>query len=338
VRLPFFCPLVFSCLLLSLSFASAAPAQPTSQDSVALGDALRQLADRFAATSSAHGGLFRVEFFAYAPVAAESSKEWQDFFRQQLESHHFTVTTDPAAPLLRVGVAETPTELVFSAAARVGDKDEVRLLTFPRAAFRPANLPVAPVRLEKQLLYQSTDPLLDASFWNGTSPGIVVLADHNGQLVALHVNPPSSIEQSIMLNAAGPLSSRNLQGELAERQDSASVLLPGKSCDFTWAAPTEATCRALKFTPRGPVVLTPSCGKGAWKLLADGADWTTPEPLQAVPASAMQSRSAVILSDFPGPIISLNGEQNLSPSALVVTRNLRTGIYEVYKVTLACGN
>jgi hypothetical protein len=337
VRLPFFRPFAFCCLLLSLSLAPAARAQSTAQDSVTLDDALRQLADRFASTSSAHGGLFRVEFFAFGPVAAESGKDWQDFFRQQLENHHFTVTADRGAPLLRVGVAETPTELVFFAATRVGEKDEVRLLTFLRASFRVSDLPVAPVRLEKQLIYQNTDPLLDAAFWNENSLSLLVLADHNDKLVALHVNPPDSVEQSVLLNGAGPLSSRDLQGELAWRQDSVSVLLPGKSCDFTWAASTDAKCHAVNFTPRPPVVLTPACG-GAWKLLADGADRTTPELLQAVPASAMRSRSGAIVSDFPGPIISINSEQNPSASALVVTRNLRTGIYEVYKVVLACGN
>lgn len=338
MRLPLLRPFVcFWCLLFSLSRAPAPCAQSNPQDSVTLDDALRQLADRFASTSSAHGGLFRVEFFAYAPVASESGKEWQDFFRRQLENHHFAVTSDPGAPLLRVGIAETPTELVFSAATRLGEKDEVRLLTFPRATFRAANLPVAPVRLEKQLVYQSTDPLLDASFWNDTSSDIVLLVDHNGQLAALHVNPPSSIEQSVLLTAAGPLSARDLEGELAWHQDSVSVVLPGKSCDFTWAASTEAQCHAVNFTARPAVVLTPGCG-GAWKLLADGADWTTPELLQAVPAHGAEGRSAAILSDFPGPVISINSEQNPSASALVVTRNLRTGIYEVYKVTLACGN
>lgn len=331
VRLPLFRPLVFWCFLLSLFLAPAARAQSTALD-----DALRQLADRFAATSSAHGGLFRVEFFAFAPVAAESGKEWQDFFRQQLESHHFAVTMDPGAPLLRVGVAETPTEFVFSAASHIGDKDEVRLLTFPRAGFRASDLPVAPVRLEKQLIYQSTDPLLDAAFWNATSLGLVALVDHNGQLAALHIDSPNSIQQAVSLNAAGPLLSRDLEGEIAWRQDTMTILVAGKSCDFTWAASPEPKCHAANVMPRPPVLLTDPCG-GTWKLLADGADWTNPEVLQVVPVSAIHRRS-VMLSDFPGPIISINGEANPSANALVVTRNLRTGNYEVYKVTLACGN
>ena len=247
------------------------------------------------------------------------------------------ITEDPAAPLLRIGVAETPTELVFSAAIRFGEKDEVRLLTFPRANFRATSLPVAPVRVEKQLIYQSTDPLLDATSWNTASPGIVVLADHNGQLAALHINPPNSIEQSISLSATGPLSTRDLEGELVWQQHAMNVLVGGKSCEFTWSNSPDPKCHTTKLAAHPAVVLTPPCG-GAWKLVADAADWTTPEFLQAVPDNSMQKGSAAILSEFPGPIMSINGEPNPSASALVVTRNLRTGIYEVYKVTLACDN
>lgn len=85
--------------------------------------------------------------------------------------------------------------------------------------------------------------------------------------------------------------------------------------------------------------LKPACGDGAWKLIADGADWFSPELLQVVPDSNTRKGSAALLSDFPGPILSVNvgGEQN-TDRALVVTRNLRTGNYEVYKITLACGN
>lgn len=315
-----------------------ARAQSTSRESLTLDDALGQLADRFASMSSVHGGFFRVEFFVYAPVASESGEEWQGFFRRQLESHHFTVTEDPVAPLLRIGVAETPTELVFSAATRIGERDEVRLLAFPRANFRAADLAVAPVRLEKQLVYQSADLLLDASFSSDrTVAEMIVLAEHNGQLTVVHIDPLGSAQQSTALNGVGSMLSRDPVGQLAWQGDLVTVFLPGKSCQFTWPVSVEPKCQAAKIAPRPPVVLTPSCG-GAWKLTADGADWTAPELLQAVPANSLQKGSAAILSDFPGPIVSINGEQNPSATALVVTRNLRTGIYELYKVTLACGN
>lgn len=337
VRLLLARPLVVA-LSLQLALFPLIPvslAQFTAPDSVSLDDALRQLAERICAVPNLRGP-YRLEFFQDSNFPADAAKDWQDSFRKELEARHLSLIDDPAANLLRVGVAETPTQLVLSASIRAGEKDEVRLVTFPRANFRAAGLPVAPVRLEKQLVYQTSDRLLDASsLWNG-STGFALLADRNGELTVLRVDSFGSVQQAVPLTAAGPLLSRDPRAELSFQSDAASVLLPGKTCQFTWAAAPDAKCHAAKSAWRGSTVLTPSCDAGGWKLLADGSDWTTPDLLQAVPDSSLQKGSAALLRDFPGPVLSINGMENPS-SALVITRNLRTGNYEVYKITLACG-
>jgi hypothetical protein len=322
----------------SLSVAIGLPAaQSPPPESISLDDGLHQLADRVAAIPNLHGPV-RLEFFHDANFENDSAKEWQDSFRQDLDSGHISVTEDPAATLLRVGVAETPTQLVLSAATRVADKDEVRLVTYPRATFRVASLPVAPVRLEKQLVYQSSDRILDvSSLGHGGPSGMVILTYRNGGLDVLRVDASGAVQQSASLTAAGTLLSRDPHAEISAQSDANSIVLPAKSCQFTWAASADATCYPAKVVWREPTVLTPSCGAGGWKLLADGSDWTTGDLLQVVPDSSTQKGSAAVGSDFPGPILSINGDQNPS-SALVVTRNLRTGNYEVYKITLACGN
>jgi hypothetical protein len=322
----------------SLSVATALPAaQSPPAESISLDDGLHQLADRIVAIPSFHGPV-RLEFFHDANFENASAKEWQDSFLQDLDHRHVSVTDDAAAAPLRIGVAETPTQLVLSAATRVGDKDEVRLVTFPRVAFRVASLPVAPVRLEKQLVYQSTDRILDASsLSNGPSGGMLVLSYRNGGLDVVRVDASGAVQQSASLAAAGPILSRDPRAEISVQPDANSVILAAKSCQFTWAAPDDAKCHPAKVVWREPTVLTPSCGAGGWKLLADGSDWTTGDLLQVVPDSSTQKGSAAVGSDFPGPILSINGDQNPS-SALVVTRSLRTGNYEVYKIILACGN
>ena len=85
------------------------------------------------------------------------------------------------------------------------------------------------------------------------------------------------------------------------------------------------------------MVLTPACGDGGWRLLSDGGDWSTPDLLQVVPDGIGRKGSTALLSDFPGPILSIAAGPS-SGSALVVTRNLPTGDYEIYKITLACGD
>jgi hypothetical protein len=337
VQSPWFRPLVccgslFVWLLLA-SHRSAA--QSISQGSVSLDDALLQLVERIALIPNLHGP-YRLEIFQnFAP---ESAKDTQESLRKQLEARHLIVVEDAATPVLHIGISQTPTQIILSASARVGERDEVRLLTFARANFRSSSLPVAPVRLEKQLVYQTPERLLDASsLWNGVPAGMALLVDRDGEMNVVRTDSAGVVQQTIVLAAAGADLSRDPRGELALQADAGSVLLPGKACQFAWAAPGDSKCHSSKSIPRAKTVLTPSCDPGGWKLEVDGSDWTTPDMLQAVPENAVQKGSAAILSDFPGPIVSINGEPNPS-SALVVTRNLRTGNYEVYKITLACGN
>lgn len=325
-------------LLLSLFFVFSAKLAHSGQpENISLDDAVRQLAERVAAIPNLHSPV-RLQFLQDANFAADTGNDWQESFRKEVEKHHLTLTEDPAATLLRVGLAETPTQLIFSASAHVAEKNEVRFLTFPRAAFRVANLPVAPIRIERQLIYQSSDRILDASsLWNGAEGGMALLAYHNAELSVLRLDTAGEVKQSVSLTAAGARLSRDPRGELTVRGSDAAILLASKRCEFAWTAPAEAKCHLAKATWRAPTVLTPSCEAGGWKLLADSSDWSTPDVLQVVPEGSSQQGSAALLSDFPGPILNINGEQNPA-SALVLTRNLRTGNYEVYKITLACGN
>jgi hypothetical protein len=322
--------------LLFLVF-SVLRAHPASSETLSLDDVVRQLVERVAAIPNLHSPL-HLEFIQDSVVLSDTGKDWQEAFRKEMERHHLILTDDQAAPLLRVGLAVTPTQLVLSAVARVAERNAVRIITLPRSSFQAASLPIVPIRIERQLVYQGPDRILDASsLWNGAEGGMALLAIHNAELSVLRLDASGGVKQFIALNAADAHPSRDPRAELTVRAADSVVLLPSKSCEFSWASPAEARCRAVKPTWRGSTVLTPPCDTGGWKLLADGSDWSTPGVLQVVPDGSQREGSAALLSDFPGPILSINGEQNPA-SALVVTRNLRTGNYEVYKITLACGS
>jgi len=332
-------PLLRNCsLLLSLFIAfSLEPGHSAPADSTSLDEAIHQLAERVAAIPNLRGPL-RPQFFQDASFAADTGKDWQDTFRKEIENHHLALTDDPAAPLLRIGLGETPTQLVLSASIRVSDKDEVCFFSLSRSAFRAANLPVAPIRIERQLVYQSPDRILDAStIWDGAEGGMALLDYRNADLSILRLDSSGQIAQVISLTVAGAQPSRDPRGELTVRASDGTVLLPTKGCDFTWVTSADAKCHAAKPAWRAPTVLSPSCNAGGWKLLTGTSDWSTPDVMQVVPDGPRREGSAALLSDFPGPILSINGEQDPA-SALVVTKNLRTGNYEVYKITLACGN
>jgi hypothetical protein len=328
-----FRPFRFFFALLFLCFVSLPPIMPA--DSNSLDDAARQLADRIAAIPNLHSP-FRLEFHADANLAADSS--WQDTLRQELEKHHLTITEEPSAPLLKLGAVETPTQLVLTASARTGDRDDVRIVAVTRAAFTAPALAVAPVRIARQLVYETSDRILDASaLGSAAEGGLAVLLYRSEDLVALRLDSSGAVKQTVSLAAASLHASRDPRGELTDKGATAEVLLPGKLCEFTWAAGAEPRCRAKKTEWRTATVLTSPCDSSDWKLEARGDDWSSADLLQIVPDAAARAGSAALFNEFPGPILSINGERDPG-SALIGARNLHTGNYEVYKITLVCGN
>jgi hypothetical protein len=318
---------------LFLVFSLALSAHPAD---TSLDDAVLQLAERVASIPNFRGPC-RLQFFQDPAFQTETGKDWQELFRKEMQNRRVAVTDDPAANLLRIGIAETPTQLILSAAATVAGKDEVRFLTVPRSSFRAASLPVAPVRIERQLVFETPDRILDASsLWNGAEGGMALLVSRNSELAVLRIDSAGQLAQTFPLSGAAQ-PTRDPRAELTIRANVVTVLLLAQACDFSWAASTGANCHAAKTLWRNPTVVTPSCDAGGWKLLADGPDWSTPDSLQVIPDDTVHQGSAALLTDFPGPILSINDEQN-SASALIVIKNLRTGNYEVYKITLACGN
>ena len=327
----------FSVLLLLVLAICFFPAPSSAQENVTLDDAVRQLAERVAAIPNLRGPV-RLQFLQDPDFAADTGKDWEDSFRKEIEKRRVTISGDSSANLLRVGLAETPTQLVLSAGLRVSDKEEVRLVTFPRSAFHAANTPVSPVRIEKQLVYRSVERILDAaSLGSASGGGLLLLTYRNADLSLLRLDANSELKEVIPLTAPGPYLSRDPHAELLVHLADVSIFLPGKICQLNASAPADIKCRAAKFSWRSPTVVTPACDVGGWRLEAEGTDWTTTDLLQVVPEDPARKGSAALLSDFQGPILGINGGEGPA-SALVVTRNLRTGNHEVYRITLACGN
>jgi len=329
---------IFLILLLAVPGAFGQGVTPGGA-TVTLDDAVQQLADRVAAIPNLRGPL-RVQYFQEAGFSAETGRDWQETFRKELEKSRLNVTEDAGANLLRVGLAETPTEVVLSAGMRLNEKEEVRFVTLARTALAIPSVAVSPIRVDRQLLYQSSDRILDAAYQAGSGgQDLVILANLPNGLTVLRLGSGGAAKQSIQLSAAGARAERANDGQLLFQGEDVSVVFAGRGCHFSWTATQDVSCRAGKVLQRGAGSLRSACGDGAWKLIADGADWFAPELLQVVPDGGARKGSTALLSDFPGPILSVNvGGEQKADSALVVTRNLRTGNYEVYKITLACGN
>jgi hypothetical protein len=310
---------------------------------VALRETAQRLAERIAAIPGLHGPL-RLEWHPDAKWSEGESGHWQKILRDEFERRSLNLTEDPGGPALDVFAVDTPTQVVLTAKTRVSERDEVRIVAVARAMLPPGSLPVAPVRLERQMIYESPDRILDASSpWNGAEGGLELLLYRNFEILALRVDSKGAVKQTVSLNPANLKPSRDPRAEMTPRGGVVSVELQGEVCEFSWESPAEVKCHAEKPAATGKSVwraaplLTSPCDGSSWKLRNSGSEPNAREVLQVIPDGTLRESSAAVLSEFPGPIVGTNGEQNPS-SALVVVKNLRTGNYEIYKITLACGN
>jgi hypothetical protein len=314
-----------------------------ADDDVVLRETAQRLAERVAGIPGLHGVL-RLEWHPDANWSEGESDRWQEILRGEFEKRALNLMGDAGALSLEVFAAETPTQVVLTAKTRVADREEIRMVAVDRALLPPGSPPVAAVRLERQMIYESVDRILDASsLGNGLEGGIALLLYRNFELVALRVDSKGGVKQSVSLDAANLKPSRDPRAELTMTGGAVTVALPGKACEFSWESPADVKCHVEKpaatdkAVSRGATVLTSPCDGSSWKLLNSGSEPNAREVLQVVPDRKSRESNAAVLSEFPGPIVGTNGEQNPS-SGLVVAQNLRTGNYEIYKITLACGN
>jgi len=323
---------------LSLLAAITLVAKPVrSADVAPLDDAIRQLAERISAIPNLRGPI-RLEVHEDAVFEETEGPSWQTMLRRELDRRKLSITEESAAPLLRVGATETPTQIVLAADLLFANRQEYRVVALERAALQPEILSASSVRIEKQLLFESSERILDAaSSTTSNADDLTVLIYRNSDLTALRLERTGTVKQTLSLSAADSRPSRDPRAELITTGNVEQLQLSGKLCDFNWTTPADVKCHSAKTIWRALPTLTSPCDSTSWRPEADGNDWTSGDLLQVLPEGVSRHGRVVLLSDFPGPILIINSAQN-SHSALVVVKNLRTGNYEIYKITLACGN
>ena len=327
----------------SLSASYQPKASAFADSDTAMKETARKLAERIAGIPGLRGP-WRLEWHPDEKWPAGEGARWLEMLRAEFDRRALPMDEEAGSAALAVYAQETPTEVVLSARAQVSDHEEVRIVEVARAALPPLETPVAAVRVERQLIYESADRILDAaSLSNLAEGGLGVLLYKNFEVTALRVDLKGELKQSVPLNVAGLKPARDPRGEMAPRGAQVAVELWGKACEFSWDAPAEVKCRAEKASSptksnwRMDTVLTSPCDEANWTVSEGGNDPTSRDVLRLIPDGAIAGSSATVVSEFPGPVLNVNAGQNGS-RALIVVRNLRTGNYEVYKITLVCGD
>ncbi len=85
------------------------------------------------------------------------------------------------------------------------------------------------------------------------------------------------------------------------------------------------------------------CGSG-WQVLVTGkGDWTTSDAIQAIDLKDRRARSVSAAMEFPGPVVALHTPATRTADnaaanarAVAVARNLQTGRYEAYQLSITC--
>jgi len=85
------------------------------------------------------------------------------------------------------------------------------------------------------------------------------------------------------------------------------------------------------------------CGSG-WQLLVTGkGDWTKTDEIQAIDIKDRRAQSVSASMEFPGPIVALHTpatrtaeNPSTNARAVAVDRNLQTGRYEAYQLSITC--
>jgi len=146
-------------------------------------------------------------------------------------------------------------------------------------------------------------------------------ADNNQREVQAPTNAPPEFYSFASLGApGGPI-------------DAFSTLLDGR------AVLSDSAAQKVKwFANWGSDIagLATNCGHG-WQLLVTGdGDWTVPDTIQAFEFPDRQPVAVSAAVNFSGPVAALWSTGDPS-TAIAVSRNLKTGMYEAYSLTLSCG-
>ena len=344
------------CVLLLSSLAAAAAllaescaAHPSLSTEDPLQDALAALASEVVAIRELRGP-FHLDWQNESSLAEAQLAALQSQFSARLEAVRLLATDEAAAPVLRVTLRETATQLVIVARIPAADGEQVRLVEVSRAALGAQDAPAPAPYLQKQLVWKQREPILDAvEHAKGSGSVLLVLGREMLWVYGALSEQPALQAVAHVPGAVHP--SRLLAGSIrfAKGDDANFVLeLPGKACsgsladkivlDCVPADPQNTRSGKRRFSPgaEDSAKLLAPCDRHVWTLSSDEGDWSKPDHLfLRGRENAAFDRTTVL--ETPGPVLALaSGPEAASSTAVVL--NVSTGEYEIYRFALACRN
>ncbi len=273
-------------------------------------------------------------------IAEPQSERLRKAFAEELERGGVAVSADASEAGIKVVIGGTPTQLRFAVKIGTPGGEKIFLGDVSRASYSAeATTAVAP-QLQKELLWQQREPILDAieHTASGGRPGFFLVLTREALFLYQKEKGQWTLKDSAQFSP-GETRSRDMRGEIrlsAEQEDRVQVALAKKVCDVKLAEKLPMTCHAENEHWRDGVFLAPPCSAERWLLQAGRGDWSVPDRLQ-LRAPLEPGREPAGEIELPGPVLSLaSGESFRSDTAVVF--NLAAGNYEVYRISVDCRN
>jgi hypothetical protein len=266
-------------------------------------------------------------------------------------------TEGEASARVAVTLSENIKDLVWAAEIRQGDAFRVVVLTTARPSENQGVSGAMRVELHAEKFWEGPVRLRDASLFsddNGENLLALLFADRVmiqkvGSEIVFKVEIP--IDQTVSRDpAGGPV---QLGGGLAHLGNTLIVQIEWQICTIALDTRTVAECRSIREPPPGHVpdkivygseisippgkggqiaTIRSECSGTDLFLLTGPRDYTEPDTVQAFQGRTGGATAVSAELNLPGPVMSLHSD---APRAIV--RNLKSGNYEAYRLSITCG-
>lgn len=300
---------------------------------------MRELARRVS-TELSRNKVNCVNWNNHEAVSDSRSQQWKSLFVEELQGQQSDAATAPGNCSVSVYLERTPAQIVVTADVENVTGKQILFAAIPRAGIPTESGNATTLRLEKELLWQQSERIVDAIYVrgeNGASDRLIVLQK---AVLSIYEKQSGSWKalQSKPLGDAAP-TQRAPRGELyftMEQPDRVKIVLAGKSCQTSLSDASVLGCQANLDVWRTGMLLSSPCSSQVWWLRSDGGDLTMPDRLEIVNPSLPATQAPVVALATAGPVLSISSGEALRADTAVVF-NLSTGDYEVYRIVLACG-
>jgi hypothetical protein len=323
---------IFSTILFFFFAATAIARDDSAEHHV------RELAHRVSA-ELAKNKVNCVNWNNHEAVSESRSQQWKSTFVEELQDPQNDSAT-AASCSVSVYLERTPAQVVVTADVENGKEKQALFAAIPRAGIPAESGNVSTLRLEKELLWQQSERILDAIFVrgeDGASDRLVVLQKDVLNVYEKRSGSWKEAQSKPLGDAAAR--QRGPHGELyysLDQPDRVKIELAGKTCQASLGDATTLSCQQNLDVWRTGMLLSSPCSSQVWWLRSDGGDMTVPDRLELVSPSLPATQAPVAELATAGPVLSISSGEALRADTAVVF-NLATGNYEVYRIALACG-